>query len=302
MNASATRPATMDRDRSQEASAVTSEWDIDRLDIDAYRDRIGYQGPLEPALDVLLAIHRAHAAAIPFENLNVVLGRGVSLDMGDIQDKLLRSERGGYCYEHNLLFAALLERAGFTVQRLVARLQPDKPGPRTHMLLNVTVDGQPWLADVGFGATLLEPIPLIDGVAIRQGAWIHGVRKDDDGSWRLRTLGSEGWSDLYAFTQERQCPIDYAIFNHYTSTHSASPFVGQVVAMRVTSEERFTLRQDILTRTHPDGESEQRQVPGTEVVDVLRDTFGIALDHEETTTLLRFLTHAPVRHRDRHRS
>lgn len=300
MSASATRPATIDTDRSQATGPVASEWDIDRLDIDSYRDRVGYHGPLEPALDVLIAIHRAHATTIPFENLDVVLGRGVSLEIDDIQDKLLRSRRGGYCYEHNLLFAALLERAGFTVRRLVARVQPDKPGPRTHMLLNVTVNGQAWLADVGFGAALLEPIPLIDGVAIRQGAWIHGVTKDEDGSWRLRTLGAEGWSDLYAFTPERQRPNDYAIYNHYTSTHPASPFVGQAVAMRVTSEERFTLRRDILTRTRPDGSTEQRQIPEAEVMTMLRDTFGIALD-PEAAAILTFAGQAPSQHQVRHR-
>src|SRR5699024_6440565 len=123
-----------------------------RLDIDAYLQRIGYDGPLEPTEATLYALHRAHASTIPFENLDILLGRGISLEMDDIQDKLVRRQRGGYCYEHNLLFSALLEHAGFEVRRLVSRLNPNQPGPASHMMLNVSVGNRTWLADVGFGA------------------------------------------------------------------------------------------------------------------------------------------------------
>jgi len=264
---------------------VASEWDIDRVDIDAYRRRTGYDGPLAPAEATLFALHRAHAETIPFENLDIPLGRGISLDLDDIQDKLVRQRRGGYCYEHNLLFAAVLERAGFAVRRLVARVQPDKPGPRTHMTLNVSAGGQTWLADVGFGAALLEPVPLVDGAIARQGDWTNGVERQSDGTWRLRTLGPDGWSDLYGFTQESQRPNDYLVYNHFVSTHPASPFVGQIVAIRITPRARYTLRGRSLTTVWPDGGSEQRELRPAEVIGVLDDTFGIALGAEDATRL-----------------
>jgi len=267
----------------------TNEWNIDRLDVPAYLDRIDYGGALEPSSTVLIALHRAHATTIPFENLDIILGHGISLDIEDIQDKLLRGGRGGYCFEHNLLFSALLERAGFSVRRLVARVEPDKPGPRTHMVLNVTADGREWLADVGFGAALLEPVPLVDGVTVRQGDWAHGVTRELDGSWRLRTLGAEGWSDLYAFSSDPQRPNDYVVYNHYTSTYPGSPFVNQVVAMRVTPTERFTLRNHDLSTAFPDGSTHRRKLTDGGVLQALHEPFGITLDSADETTLVSFL-------------
>ncbi len=290
MNSTATR--RVERGRVQEHATgplTASEWESERLDVAAYLDRIGYQGVLEPSSTVLTALHRAHAATIPFENLDIILGRGVSLDIGNIQDKLRRRNRGGYCFEHNLLFAALLERVGFDVRRLVARVQPDKPGPRTHMVLNVTADDQEWLADVGFGAALLEPIPLVNGATVRHDDWTHGATRMPDNSWRLRTLGAEGWSDLYAFTADPQRPTDYHVYNHYTSTYPDSPFVNHLIAMRVTPTERFALRNDELSITYPDGSTDRRQVPASDIPDVLREMFGIIPSAPDEASLNSFL-------------
>jgi N-hydroxyarylamine O-acetyltransferase len=277
-------------------STIASEWAIERLDIDAYLARTGYTGPLAPTPEVLTALHRAHAESIPFENLDIVLGRGISLDLDDIQGKLVRRRRGGYCYEQNLLFSAMLERIGFDVTRLVARVSPDRPGPRTHMSLNVTIDGQVWLADVGFGAALLEPIPRLDGAESRQGDWINGVYRDAHGLWRLRTRGADGWSDLYAFTGEPQRPNDYRVYNHFTSTHPASPFVGQAVAIRLTTTERLTLRNTELTIARPDGAETRRELHIADVPPILEETFGIGLSEAEISTLVATLKQAEQDH------
>lgn len=98
--------------------AAESEWGSERLDVQEYLSRVGYEGPLAPTADTLRALHRAHVVAIPFENLDILLGRGVPLDLDSLQDKLIHRCRGGYCYEHNLLFAALLDRLGYRVTRL----------------------------------------------------------------------------------------------------------------------------------------------------------------------------------------
>src|SRR5262249_26883142 len=125
------------------------------FDLDAYLARIGYAGPRAPTAEGLHDVHAAHALAIPFENLDILLGRGVSLDPARLAAKLVDARRGGYCFEHNSLIAAALRELGFIVEILGARVRmgPPRPNlpPRTHCLLRVTIDGAPWLADVGFG-------------------------------------------------------------------------------------------------------------------------------------------------------
>lgn len=262
------------------------EWQTDRLDLDAYMRRIGHAGALEPDADTLRGLHRAHAATIPFENLDIVLGRGIELDLDSVQDKLVQRPRGGYCFEHNLLFAAVLERLGYAVTRLAARVQPARPGPRTHMLLRVVADGRPWLADVGFGASLLEPLPL-EPVTASQGDWTYRLDPADPDGWLLRAGGPDGWSDLYAFTLEPQRAIDYAVYNHYTATHPRSPFVGQLVALRAEPSVRHALRGRRLTTSRPDGTSQTRQLDADELLDALVDPFGIALDEGEAAAVRR---------------
>ena len=138
------------------------EWTTDQLDLDAYLDRIGHTGPLTAEAATLAALHRAHVAAIPFENLDVILGRGISVALPDVQRKLVEARRGGYCYEHGLLFAAVATRLGFTAKRLLARVGAlERPRPRTHLVTLITnPTGEPWLADPGFGSGLLAPLPL----------------------------------------------------------------------------------------------------------------------------------------------
>jgi N-hydroxyarylamine O-acetyltransferase len=261
-------------------ASPAGEWETDRLDLDAYLRRIDYVGELAADVDTLGRLHRAHAAAIPFENLDIVLGRRIELDLDSVQDKLVRRPRGGYCFEHNLLFAAVLEQLGYAVTRLAARVQPTRPGPRTHMLLHVVAGGSPWLADVGFGANLLEPLPLRAGTA-RQGGWSHRLCATGPGAWRLEADGPDGWSDLYAFTLEPQRPIDYVVYSHYTATHPRSPFVGQVIALRTGPHVRYELRGRQLTSIRPDAAADDRRVDADDLPDVLADRFGIGLTAEE---------------------
>lgn len=124
------------------------------IDVDAYLARIGYTGSREPSLETLSALHRLHAEAIPFENLNPFLGLPVLLDIESLQNKLVNSGRGGYCFEHNILFSTVLREIGFDATWLGARvvwMQPDDSiiTQRTHMTLRVNLDGEPYLADVG---------------------------------------------------------------------------------------------------------------------------------------------------------
>lgn len=264
------------------------EWGGDLLDTAAYFERIGHRGDRLPTVDTLRALHRGHVLAIPFENVDVVLGRPPRLDIDSLQDKLLRRGRGGYCYEHAVLFAALLERLGYTVTGLAGRVgsRRDQPRPRTHAALRVEVAGQSWLVDVGFGAERpLEPIPLVDGAFARYSGWDVRVDALDEGEWALRSARPDGWVDLYRFDLARHYPADYAVQNHYTATHPDSPFVSKVVAQRTAADARYGLRGTQLWITSGDGATEQQEVANDKVIDTLRDTFGIELTQEERAAL-----------------
>nr|BFE54327.1 arylamine N-acetyltransferase [Saccharothrix mutabilis subsp. capreolus] len=245
-------------------------WNGARLDLDAYLARLG--GP-EPEL---AALHRAHLRSISFENADVLAGRPIALDVESLQDKMVRRRRGGYCFEHNLLFAAVLERLGHRVTGLAARVLLGRTGdlPRTHALL--VVDGQ-WVADVGFGGGgLLAPIPLEAGVGVAQGDWTFRL-DHADGVWTLRSRQGGEWVPLYDFTEDPRSPADYEILNYYLSTHPASAFVGRLLVQRTDEHARHTITDHELTVATPDGPPRKRTLTSEERDLVLRRDFGLEL-------------------------
>ena len=197
---------------------------MDELDLDAYLGRIGYHGPREPSLGTLMALHEAHVGAIPFENLDILLGRPILLHLGALQAKLVAGRRGGYCFEHNTLFLAVLERIGFEVTPLAARVRTGTTAvrPRTHMTLLVDLSGERFLSDVGFGGDgPLHPIPFGAALPAALGDTAGRLKREAD-LWVLEGTSGGDWTDLYAFTLERQFPVDYEMANHFTSTYPQS--------------------------------------------------------------------------------
>ncbi|WP_369146940.1 arylamine N-acetyltransferase [Streptomyces sp. R44] len=269
-------------------------WSGDELDLDAYLARIGYdvgrEGELAADVGTLTTLHRAHVSAIPFENLDVALGRNVPLDVKSLQGKLVERRRGGYCYEQNSLFAAVLERIGFQVAGRGARNRSRGAAlpPVTHALLVVTVEGEQWLADVGFGwQGPLEPVPLRDGARVEQSGWTFGIGVEDEGIHVLRSLRPEGWTDLYAFSPQTLYPGDFTVMNHYSSSHPQSRFLGQVVAQRPGADVRRALVRERLSTMRTDGTAGERTVGVAELAATLEAEFGIELDDEERAGLER---------------
>ncbi|HEX6967869.1 MAG TPA: arylamine N-acetyltransferase [Micromonosporaceae bacterium] len=263
------------------------EWEIDALDLDAYLNRIKYDGPLTPTLDTLRRIHRAHAAAICWEIIDMALGRRVSLEMANLQKKIVQEGQGGCCLESNLLFAAALERIGFPVVRHVARVRRGSQQIRTrsHLVLLVEVDGELWMADPGFGDEgPLEPIRFEDGATLTVGDWTW--RLDLDGAdWVLRCLHTDGWFDVYAFRLERHHWIDFDMINHFSYADPRSIFIGKLVVQRGDEKVRHVLRDNVLTTQYPDGRTEREELTGEGVVEALRTTFGIALRDDDARQL-----------------
>jgi N-hydroxyarylamine O-acetyltransferase len=248
------------------------------LDLDAYLRRTGYAGERRPTRAALGALHLAHATHIPFENLDILLGRPIRLDLPALEAKLVAGRRGGYCFEQNTLFAAALEQFGFAVTPLAARVRlgASRVTPRTHMLLLVEAEGTPWLADVGFGGEgLLFPLPLTAGPVARQFLWNYRLT-EEAGLWVLQQMHGGAWHDLYAFTLERQYPADFEVANHYTSTHPSSPFLRMPTVQRPTPEARHVLRGRELTVLVGEEASTRSLAGDDELLHVLADTFGLS--------------------------
>lgn len=251
------------------------------FDVDAYLRRIGVTQP--PAADLigLSRLHLAHRGAIPFENLDIQLGRPIGLDLDTLQRKLVAARRGGYCFEQNSLFLHALRALGFTVMPCEARVRPPGPAritPRTHMVLLARVEGDDWLVDVGFGgAGPLQPVRLVDDPQQQYG-WSY--RAVAEGSHRVLQLLERGaWRDLYTFVPEPRYPIDFEVANWYTSTHPESRFVLRLTVQRSTPAARHVLHDLTYTRSTPDGE-ESRRIPRDELVAFLADTFALELPHD----------------------
>src|SRR6185312_11161403 len=149
--------------------------------IDAYIERVGLTAPAAPDGETLRALHAAHRETFLFENVTIQSGGGISLALADLERKFLDEGRGGYCFEHNTLFAAALGDAGFAATTLLGRVRrgPPERWTRTHMVLRLDVDGEVWLADVGFGcAGLVEPMPLRVGATVEQGGFTYRLRRE----------------------------------------------------------------------------------------------------------------------------
>jgi N-hydroxyarylamine O-acetyltransferase len=248
--------------------------------LDAYLARIGYAGALHPDSSTLARLHLAHATHIPFENLDVMLRRPIRLDLPSLQAKLVGAGRGGYCFEHNLLFASVLRALGFAVTPLAARVhyRTARTPPRTHMLLLVRVDGADWLADVGFGGEgLLLPVPFGCGEPSRQFAWTYRAAAHA-GGWMLQSLRDGGWLDLYAFTLEPQEMADYEMANYWMSTHPSSRFVQMLTAQLPGVEVRYVLRNHELTQDRGSTTTTRTLADNDELLAVLGELFGLRLD------------------------
>lgn len=254
------------------------ELDVDRFDLDAYFARIGYAGPREPTLAALEKLQFAHGTSVPFENLDIQLGRPISIDLASIQKKLVDARRGGYCFEQNTLLAAALKRLGFGVTLLAARVRlgAHRVLPHTHMLLAVDAQHRRWLVDVGFGTGgPLAPLPFSPGEILKQALWSFRLREEGS-HWVLESLREGGWQDLYVFTLEPRYPIDFEMANHYVSTHPDSRFVQTLTAQTQSPQFCYLLRNRELTIIRQ-GETSISQIADDEaLLHVLAETFGLA--------------------------
>lgn len=261
------------------------------FDLAAYFARIGLSET--PAADVtgLVAVQRAHRLSIPFENLDIRLGRGISLDPERVFDKLVRHRRGGYCFEQNSLFLSALHALGFEARPLLARVwlfATDTP-PKTHMINLVTIGGAEWIADAGFGGSYTPPMPLAEGEVQGPDGIHHRLSRDEPLGWMLeRSTDGEHWSRQYSFTTALVWPADFELANHYTSTMPGGVFTGNVIASAVLPNGFASLANRDYSRSSRKGE-EKAEIASAKALQLrLSLVFGIDLTNEEIDALALF--------------
>ncbi|MBC7303564.1 MAG: arylamine N-acetyltransferase [Nocardia sp.] len=268
-------------------------WQGGELDLDAYLARIGYDGPRTASVETLHALVRAHTTTIPFENLEIILGRGIPLDLKSLQHKMVQQRRGGYCYENVAIFAAALERLGFGVAGLSGRVTYGVADtgvlrPATHALLRVRTPGEDrvWICDVGFGFGPLAPFELADSTAeFSLGDWRYRLERRSGDLWMLFQFGRDGWIDRYTFTENPQFRIDYAVGNHFVSTSPRSPFTTRPFLQRFLPDVHHVLDDLTLITEYPDGTGTTRELDPTELAEVVPGIFDIDLSAGDATSL-----------------
>jgi N-hydroxyarylamine O-acetyltransferase len=252
------------------------------IDLPSYFERIGYAGPRDPTLETLRALHIHHTLAIPFENLDPLLGRPVNLDPASLQAKLIAARRGGYCYEHGCLMLDVLQQLQFTVTGLAARVLWNAPAgpprPRSHMLLRVDLQDAIYLTDVGFGGlTPTAPLRLAPGVEQPTPHETFRVIPDQE-AFLLQAWVQETWKSVYRFDLQPQAVADYEVMSWYLCHHPSSYFRSTLFVARNTPAQRYVLLGNQLG-IHPLSGPTERQTltSATRLRAALEEIFGIQL-------------------------
>jgi len=264
----------------------------DVFNLDAWLNRIGYEGSRAPTLETLRELVNAHSAAISYESIDVLLDRPPKLDLGSLQRKMIAGGRGGYCFEQNMLFRGGLRSLGYDVTSLQARvvrgLAIDAPRPMLHMVLQVNLPEGPFLADVGFG-NLAPTAPLRLSFQIEQDTpheMMRFIRMGDELTLQSR-LGDR-WEHIYRVVLLPRVDAEYEICNWFTASHPDSPYRSNLIAARPgPNRTRITLFNARLNTRHANGEVERRTLSTTtEYRDALTGTFGLTLSDDELAAAL----------------
>jgi N-hydroxyarylamine O-acetyltransferase len=256
------------------------------MDVDAYLERISYRGPLAPTAETLRRLHVAHLLTVPFENLSIHAGEAVVLDDAALFDKVVRRERGGFCYELNGLFAALLRALGFRVEMLSAAVANREGGfgPEfDHMALLVTLEERR-LADVGFGDSFVEPLLVDERAEQTQGA--RAFRLEEEGGGRLVLLRRDAggaWEPQYRFGLEPHTFADYAEMCRFHQTSPESHFTRGRICSRLTTDGRLTLSAARLIETRGGERFERELADEAECDAALLEHFHISLRGRDST-------------------
>jgi arylamine N-acetyltransferase len=272
-----------------------------------YLARIAFSIPKAVSVEVLEQIQLAHRMAIGFENMDVMLGRGIAVDLPSIHAKLVDRMRGGYCFEHNALFGAMLDELGYPNRPLLGRVWLGAPEgvvpPRTHTMRLVEVEGAVWIADAGFGGAYVPVLRLVDGAT---GQTPDGARHrlhrvmEAAGEWLVERAGPpaatdgraeahEQWQRQYSFDLSPVMPVDLELSNHWTSTKPNTRFTTAYIASIVLPDGGFASLNGRRLSIYNGRRADVLELPNaTDWQRVLADLFNIELSMEEIDALYLF--------------
>ena len=264
------------------------------MNVDAYLRRIKYDGPRDPSAATLRNLHRQHLFTVPFENLDIPLKTDIALDLFLLYDKIVVRHRGGFCYELNGLFYELLTALGFRVHMLAARVRRDDGGfgPEfDHMLLKVELE-EPWLVDVGFGDSFVDPIVFRAGGADQVNGHRYSVSPAGD-EWSLLHEDAKGQAPLYCFRDVPRQLSDYIEMCSFHQTSADSGFTKHWICSRATPDGRITLTNSRLIVTHNASREERVLTTEEDLRRCLREQFGFEFDTSVDLSNLVAVTQEP---------
>jgi N-hydroxyarylamine O-acetyltransferase len=270
------------------AIAMTEHvWQIERLDLDAYLARIGMSArpPSRSELDRLL---EAHVRTFTFDNIDVLLEQHPGVGLDAVHSKFVGRGRGGYCFEHATLFAAALERLGYTVERRLGRVGDPNEKARTHAVVVVTIDDERLLCDPGFGFSMLRSIPLEDGAEDDYGGRRLRVIEVPEGrgrAWAVHRHGQDGWELAHTHDELPVRPVDMVLGHHYTSTFPTSLFRQMLMVAGHAGESHVTLTESTVTVRRPGAPTEHREIDLDQIPNLLQD-LNVPLTDDELGRLM----------------
>jgi N-hydroxyarylamine O-acetyltransferase len=258
-------------------------WQTERLDLEAYLARVGVapRAPSRAALDVL---HEAHVRTFTFDNIDVLLDQHPGVGLEQVQGKFVGRGRGGYCFEHGTLFAAVLQRLGYDVTRRLGRVGPPETTARTHCVVVVDLDGERLLADPGFGMSFLRPLVLAEGATDDVAGWSYRLRELRAGevrAWELSRWRDEQWELMHTHDELPVQPPDLVSGHHYTSTFPASHFRHGLMVTRHQEGRHTSLTHRTVTVRRPGQATQHREIEVVELRDLLHDLAVPLTDEEE---------------------
>jgi N-hydroxyarylamine O-acetyltransferase len=248
--------------------------------LQSYLQRIGYTGAIEPNIDNLRAIHRAHMLSVPFENLDIHVGRWIVLDEDKLFHKIVHERRGGFCFEQNGLFYAMLREMGYDVVRIEANVRGgdgEYSIPMNHMALHVNLDGKRWIADVGFGDSYLEPLELDNHQPQTVAGRHFKIEHDGTTGYYLYPDENGNWQIQYRFFF---LPHELANYNdacYYMQTSPKTHFTQKRVCSVATAAGRISLSDLRLIERKGDVRTETLLADEAEFDNLLLERFGIDL-------------------------
>jgi N-hydroxyarylamine O-acetyltransferase len=257
------------------------------MDVEQYLRRIRYQGSTQITAATLRDLHRQHLFTVPFENLDIALCTPIRLDLESLFNKIVVHQRGGFCYELNGLLCELLRALGFRVHMLSARVRhaDGAYGPEfDHMLLKVDLE-EPWLADVGFGESFVDPMPLRSGATTNKSGQSYSVRHDG-GQWQLVKHQENGESPQYIFFDAPHTLSEYEGMCNYHQYSPESHFTKSRVCSLATPDGRVTLSGMRLIVTRKGQREESTLRDEAELRHCLQHRFGVEFDNATDLTKL----------------